>query len=244
MKEQQSDSWFIELLKPLRDIAAGNVHPSRAILHAYLKGRLPDIWRVGDRPPDPDDWTLTEVSHHLLACQACGQQLTHMRRVEMEHAQVWTESLARIPSAIRVHAALYALALIVLFGFNGMLLALFPPLTPSPCSPSSPQDTAGTDQTVDQRLKLEGVNKPVGLPGACPPAPTPQPWQRWWAPWIFIFWTPLLGLHALWGWLTEIGLGRRHRTAATTFARLTPAESRGLLLVPVLSHHALGPVSL
>ncbi len=238
MKEHQRDSWFVELLKPLGDIAPGNVHPSRAILHAYLKGRLPDIWRVGDRPPNPDDWTLTEVSQHALACHACGQQLAHRRRVELEHAKVWTKSLAR--SAIRVHSALYALALIILLGLNGMLLALFPPLAPAPCSPSSPQDAAGTYQTVDQRLKLEGVNKPVGLPGACPPAPAPQPWQRWWAPWIFIFWTPLLGLHALWGWLTEIGLGRRHRPATTTFAR----ESRGLLSVPFLSYHALGPVSL
>jgi hypothetical protein len=164
--------------------------------------------------------------------------------VEMERVQVWTKSLLRIPGAIRVHIALYALALITLFGLNGTLLALFPPVAPSPCSPSSPQDTAGTYQTFDQRLKLEGVNKPIGLLGACPPAPTPQPWQRWWAPWIFIFWTPLLGLHALWGWLTEISLGHRNRTAATTFARLTSAESRGLLFVPVLSHHALGPVSL
>jgi hypothetical protein len=233
MRRNQTDLWFVELLKPLQNIAPGNLHPSQAILHAYVKGRLPDMWRTGDRSPNPDDWTLTEVSQHALACQACGRQLAQMRRVELERTVVWAESLNRIPGAIRTHVALYAIILSVLFLLNGVLLWIFPPVVPSPCNPASPQAAAGSHQTVDQRLKIEGVNKPVGLPSACPPAPTPQPWQTWWAPWIFIFWTPLLGLHVLWSWFTEMELDRRHRTAATTFARLAPTGPCKPLFVPV-----------
>ncbi len=205
------DSWFLELLQPLRASAQG-VHPPRAVLHAYLKGQLPDRWRVRAHSLDRDDWTLTEVSQHALMCGDCAQQLAHMRRHELQ-AMPWRELWQRFPGAIRAHIAVYALALLALLALNALLVTVLPvPVVSRPCG-SLIDDTPKSGQPIDAQgtggnVKLDGVNRPVklssSLSGGCAPVPAPRPWwQTWWIGWVFLIWTMLLGLHILWDWLTS-----------------------------------------
>jgi len=218
-------SWFERLLAPLRASSRDNAHPSRAVLHAYLKGRLRDTWRPGMRPLDPHDWTLTEVSQHALACRDCAQQLALMRRRELEHATPWRDLWHRFPGAIRAHLAVYLLALFALLALNAFLVMVLPaPTVLPPCA--SLGDRAGPEQpfnsqTVDRNLKLEGLNRPVKLPpslsGVCTPVPAPRPlWQTWWIGWVALLWTMLVGLHIL---LWDVGSAPRRTVATSSVAR-------------------------
>jgi hypothetical protein len=223
------DSWFQELLQPLRMRAQG-AHPSRAVLHAYVKGQLPDTWRLRAHSLDLDDWTLTEVSQHTLVCRDCAQQLAFLRRRELEHAMLWRDLWHRFPSAIRAHVVAYTVALLALFALNAFLVTMLPrPTILLPCV--SPVDAAEPAQPVnpqmsDKHLKLEGLNRPVKLPsslsGTCAPVPAPRPpWQIWWVGWVFLLWTMLLGLHILWDWLEGTLPAQRH-TATTSLVSFAP----------------------
>lgn len=222
MSDHQNDdwSWFWELLTPLRARSRDGVHPSRAVLHAYLKGQLPDTWRVRMHPLGLGDWTLTEVSQHVLTCGECTQQLALLRRRELERVTPWRDLWHGLPSAIRAHFTAYAFALVTLLAMNAFFVMVLPaPIVLLPCTssgggagPVQPADP----QTADVNLKLDGVTRPVKLPpslsGTCVPVPAPRPlWQTWWIGWVFLFWTMLLGLHILW----DIGPAPR-RTAATS----------------------------
>ncbi len=219
MSDPRNDdwSWFRELLVPLRPSSPKSRHPSHAVLRAYMEGRLHDEWRARMHPFDPQDWTLTEVSQHALVCRDCAQQLALLRRQELEHVTTGRALWQRFPSAIRAHVALYALALLGLFALNVFLVAVLPaPVVSRTCVPSG--DIAGpgepvNSQTADKSAKLEGLNRPVKLPGSlsgtCTPVPAPRPlWQTWWIGWVFLVWTTLLGLHILWDWLISPELQR------------------------------------
>lgn len=218
-------NWFREMLVPLRASAREGVHPSRALLHAYIRGRrLRDLWRVGARLLDPDDWTLTEVSQHILTCPACAQQVALLRRRELERATPWRELWEGLPGAIRTHVAVYALALFVLFVLNALVMTLVPaPTVLLPCAYGAEPAQPVNPHTADRNLKTEGLNKPVKVPpslseGQCVPVPAPRPpWQTWWVGWVFLLWTILLGLHALWDWLT--GPEPRRTVTASTVLR-------------------------
>jgi hypothetical protein len=154
-------SWFRELLTPLQRLGERPC-PSRAILDRYVKGRLRDLWRVGARPLNPDDWTLTEVSQHALTCPACAQQLALMRRRESAWRELW-ESL---PGALRAHCAAYVLVLFALIIANALLVTLVPaPTVALPCVMASggPAQPGGSEMP-DRALKIEGLNKPAKLP--------------------------------------------------------------------------------
>lgn len=203
------DSWFRELIQPLRTSARG-AHPSRAVLYAYLKGQLSDTWRVPTHSLELHDWTLTEVSQHTLTCRDCAQQLALLRRRELERARPWRDLWYRFPSAIRAHVTVYAFALLALFALNIFLVTVPPaPTVWRTCVPSA--DIAGSEQdpqTLNRNLKLEGLSRPVKLPtslsGVCLPVPTSRPlWQTWWIGWVSLIWTMLLGLHILWDLLVS-----------------------------------------
>ncbi len=216
-------SWFRQLLTPLQRLGERPC-PSRAILHTYVRGRLRDLWRVGARPLNPDDWTLTEVSQHALTCPECAQQLALMRRRELEHTSVWRELWESLPGALRAHVAAYALALFALIMVNALLVTLVPaPTVALPCVLSSGEPTQPVGSDIpDKTLKLEGLNKPAKLPQAlsngCAPVPAPRPpWQTWWSVWVWLVWTPLLGLHLVWEWLGGT-IPAQRRPATTSLA--------------------------
>lgn len=219
MNEQQKGewSWFTQLLVPLRASSRGGVHPSRPVLRAYMKGHLRDLWRVGVRPLDPENWTLTEVSQHVLTCGECAQQLALLRRRELERVTPWRDLWHGFPSAIRAHFTAYAFALVALLAMNAFFVMVLPaPMVLLPCTssgggagPVQPADP----QTADVNLKLDGVTRPVKLPpslsGTCAPVPAPRPWwQTWWIGWVFLIGTMLLGLHILWKWPVSSALQR------------------------------------
>jgi hypothetical protein len=214
-------SWFRELLTPLQRLGERPC-PSRAILDMYVKGRLRDLWRVGARPLNPDDWTLTEVSQHALTCPACAQQLALMRRRESAWRELW-ESL---PGALRAHCVAYVLVLFALIIANALLVTLVPaPTVALPCVMASggPAQPGGSEMP-DRNLKLEGLNKPAKLPPSlsneCAPVPAPRPpWQTWWSLWVLLLWTPLLGLHLVWEWL-DGAIPPQRRPATTSLASL------------------------
>lgn len=199
------EGWFRELLRPLRTDARGT-HPSRAVLHAYVKGRLPDKWRVPTRSLHLRDWTLTEVSQHALTCRDCAQQLALLRRREVERAQSWQDLWYRVPGTIRAHLAVYALALFALFALNTVfVMVLPPPMVPVPCSASgalAEPVRPGDPQAAEINWRLEQLNRPVSFSCALVPGPRPW-WQTWWIGWVFIIWTILLGLHIFWDWLVS-----------------------------------------
>ncbi|MCL6642945.1 MAG: hypothetical protein K6T71_06460 [Candidatus Bipolaricaulota bacterium] len=214
-------SWFRELLTPLQRLGERPC-PSRAILSMYVRGQLRDLWRVGAHLLNPDDWTLTEVSQHLLTCPACARQLALMRRRELEHTSVWRELWESLPGALRAHFAAYALALLALVIVNALLVTLVPaPTVALPCVPVGPAHPFGSEMP-DRDLKLDGLNKPAKLPQSlsneCAPVPAPRPpWQTWWSVWILLLWTPLLGLHLVWEWLGGT-IPAQRRPAATSLA--------------------------
>jgi hypothetical protein len=224
-------SWFGELLTPLRPRVMGERPcPSRAILRAYVRGRLRDLWRVGARPLNPNDWTLTEVSQHALTCPACAQQVALMRRRELEHTSLWREFWESLPGAIRAHVAAYALALFALVMVNALVVTLVPaPTVALPCTPAGSANPFGSEMP-DRNLKLDGLNKPAKLPPSlsneCAPVPAPRPpWQTWWSMWVLLLWTPLLGLHLLWEGLGGISA---RRAAPVSLAGFTPILVEGI----------------
>lgn len=201
------DNWFQGLLQPLRTSARGT-HPPRAVLYAYVKGQLPDTWRVPTPSLHLEDWMLTEVSQHTLTCRDCAQQLALMRQRQLEHGAVWRELWDQLPRSIRTHFTVYIFALFALFTLNVLLVAVLPAPTvslPCPSLNGAGPVQPGDFQMVDKNPKTE-VNKPVKMPSSlskeCAPVPAPRPlWQRWWAGWILLIWTLALGLHVLWEWL-------------------------------------------
>lgn len=206
---ERDDSWFQELIKPLR-ARLNQVHPSRAILRAYLQGRLPDT-------------TLTEVSQHALTCPECAQQLALMRQRKLEQGAIWREIWDQLPRSIRAHFTVYIFALLALFTLNALLVTMLPaPMASRTCAP--PVDITGSQQdpqASDGNLKFEGLNRPVKLPnslsGVCLPAPASRPlWQTWWINWVFLLWTMLLGLHILWDWLVISSTPQRPAPASAT----------------------------
>ncbi len=208
MSDLQKDDWhwFRELLVPLRPSSRNGGHPSRAVLHAYMKGQLRDTWRI--RPSGPDDWTLTETSQHALTCRDCAQQLALMRQRELGHTTPWRDLWDRLPGAIRAHMAAYAIGLVVLFALNAFFVMVLPSPMVSRSCPSGeerarPEQPFNAQTAINRNLKLEGLNRPVKLPnslsGECLPVPAPRPlWQTWWIGWVFLLWTLLVGLHILW----------------------------------------------
>lgn len=209
-KQQNGDwSWFTKLLVPLRASFRGGVHPSHAVLRAYMKGQLCDLWRVGVRPLDPENWTLTEVSQHTLTCKDCAQQLALLRRQELERSPSWRDLWQGFPGAIRAHLAVYALALLVLFAVNAFfVMVLPPPIVSLPCS--APGAMAGPAQPADpQSAEINWKREGLARPLSCAPVPAPRPWwQTWWIGWVFLMWTMLLGLHILWRWPVSSTLQR------------------------------------
>ncbi len=210
------DNWFWGLLQPLRT-SARSAHPSRTILCAYVKGQLPDTWRVPTPSLDLNDWTLTEVSQHVLVCRDCAQQLADLRQRELGHVTVRRDVWHHFPSAIRAHLTAYALALLVLFALNAFfVIELPPPMVLLPCTgPGALKEPAqpAAPESAEINWRFEGLNRPVSL--SCAPVPAPRPWwQTWWIGWVFIVWTILLGLHILWDWLVS-----------TTPQRPTPASA-------------------
>ncbi len=209
MSDLQNDDWhwFRELLVPLRT-SVRSAHPSRAVLHAYLKGQLPDEWRVGVHSLDLNGWTLTEASQHVLTCRDCAQQLALMRQRELEHTPPWRDLWDRLPGAIRAHVAAYAIGLVVLFALNAFFVMVLPSPMVSRSCPSGeerarPEQPFNSQTAINRNLRLEGLNRPVKLPdslsGECLPVPAPRPlWQTWWIGWVFLLWTLLVGLHILW----------------------------------------------
>lgn len=227
MNEQHNDewNWFRKLLVPRRGSVRQGRHPSRAVLQAYMKGQLRDLWRVGVRPLDPENWTLTEVSQHTLTCRDCARQLALLRRQELERSPSWRDLWQGFPSAIRAHLVVYALALLVLFAGNAFfVMVLPPPIVSLPCS--APGALAGPAQPADPQSaelnwRFEGLNRPVSF--SCAPVPAPRPWwQTWWIGWVFLIWTLLLGLHILWDLL-----------GSATPQRPAPASARGIGFVSV-----------
>lgn len=226
MNHHQSDdwSWFWDLVKPLRTPPREGMHPSRAVLDAYVRGRLTDAWQVGARSLD-QAWTLTEVSQHTLTCTDCAQQVALMRRLELGRVALWREMWHDLPRMIRAHLGVYVCALFVLFAVNVSLVMLPPPMAARPCVLSGEIQPA-TPQMSNGSLKLEGVNKPVKPPssfgGACLPVPAPRPfWQTWWIGWIFLLWTLALGLHIVWDWAGRPSPMPR-RTATTALVGFAP----------------------
>lgn len=203
----QDDAWFVELLKPLRQQPLKNEHPSRSILRAYIQGRLPDLWRTA-RPLPPNTWTLTEVSQHLLSCRACAEHLALMRRAALERVPLWADFVRQIPSAVRTHIALYAIALVVFLGVHGLLMVIPTPVSSQPCVPAFTDSMRGGVGDFESN-----TFKSQDKPWSCVTVPQPSPWPQWWALWLFIFWMPLIGLHLLWSWLTATGPHARKRPA-------------------------------
>jgi len=195
-----NDKWFRELIKPLPP-SSDHTHPARAVLQAYLSGRLPDIWRTGAHSLDA--WTLTEVSQHLLTCRDCAQQLALMRRRELEQIA--------LPNALRTHVIVYAIALAALLVVNAFLVMMVPtPGVLRPCGVAVDKTgSAGAGEpleVLDSSLRV------------CTSVPAPRPpWQTWWVVWVLLVWTPLLGLHLVWEWVGRTILTSR-RPAATSLA--------------------------
>ncbi len=196
------DKWFRELIKPL-PASSDHTHPSRAVLQAYLHGRLPDIWRTGAHSPNV--WTLTEVSQHLLTCGDCAQQLALMRRQELEQVT--------LPNALRTHLVVYAIVLAALFVLNAFLVLMVPaPGVLRSCG-------VAADKTGSARAG-ESLEVPDSSPRVCTSVPAPRPsWQTWWVVWVILVWTPLVGLHLLWEWMGRT-IPAPRRPAATSLASL------------------------
>lgn len=204
-----SDEWFVQMLKPLSGDLRDEVHPSRAVLRAYLKGRLPDQWRLGARQYSPDDWTLTEVSQHALVCTSCQQQLARMRHAERSREEIL--NYLRTPSAVFTHLKIFAAAMALLFALNWAMLTFLPLPQPtlSKCTQVKPPEPIEMGHERVPPTTPEEYTKPR----LCWNWPTTEPWRTWWAPWAFLFWLLFLAVHLLiCAWWLEPGRQRRRAT--------------------------------
>lgn len=201
------DAWFAEMLRPL--VSDGrHVHPTRALLYAYLKKRLPDRWlSVEEWQASSDHWTLTSVSQHLLCCRSCQSEISQMRHAQLRSR--WEETVAHLgsPHAVAMHLRGFALVAALLLLLNGTLLLFFP----APGETLTPCGTPAKGMQIkDTSAEKFGPPRPEETSSRlCLHAPAPQLWQIWWAPPMLAIWIPVLLLHLGWFLLTRTELRQR-----------------------------------
>lgn len=204
------DAWFAEMLQPLAPTTP-TAHPARAVLYAYLRGRLPDRWLEEQRlVSSPDAWTLTRVSQHLLVCDSCHTELAQMRRAQLRPR--WEEIAARLgsPEAVAVHlrTAALAVALLLLLNWGLVIFSPPPPGTLSPCparpikSPDKGKDPSMSESAPREATKLELCSNEQ---------PQPAFWQRWWTLWLLTPWGFAILAHISWFLLNNQNYGSSAR---------------------------------